>query len=66
MRNLPDLRAQRDTLERAIEERQRHLGPDHPELADDLRDLGRLSHELGDIVDAQSQLSRALALHTEA
>ncbi len=34
-----ELRAQRTELERLIEERQRLLGPDHPDLAHDLRDL---------------------------
>src|SRR3978361_959401 len=66
MASLNDLRAQRDNLEQLIETRQRELGADHPDLANDLRDLGRLSHELGEMMDAQAQLGRALALHTEA
>ena len=65
MASLNDLRAQRDTLEHLIEARQRQFGGDHPDLANDLRDLGRLSHELGEVMDAQAQLRRALALHTE-
>jgi tetratricopeptide (TPR) repeat protein len=63
---MPDLHAARRALEAAIEARERVLGPDHPDLAGDLRDLGRLSHELGEIVDAQAQLHRALAIHTDA
>ena len=66
MPTMNDLRAQRDNLEHLIEVRQRELGADHPDLANDLRDLGRLSHELGEMMDAQAQLRRALALHTEA
>ena len=65
MPQLNDLRAQHTNREQLIESRQRLLGPDHPDLANDLRDLGRLSHELGAFADAQSQLRRALAIHTE-
>ena len=62
----PALRAERAALELSIEARQRELGPDHPDLANDLRALGRLAHELGDFQDAQSLLHRALALYTES
>jgi uncharacterized protein involved in exopolysaccharide biosynthesis len=34
-----DLRAQRDNLEQVSETRQRTLGCDHPDLANDLREL---------------------------
>ena len=40
MASMNDLRAQRDALEQRIEARQRALGADHPDLANDLRDLG--------------------------
>src|SRR5579859_1734855 len=66
MPDLPALRAERAALEQSIEARQRELGPDHPDLAGDLRALGRLAHELGDFQDAQSLLHRALALYTES
>ena len=66
MPDFPALRAERAALEQSIEARQRELGPDHPELANDIRALGRLAHELGDFQDAQSLLHRALALHTES
>src|SRR5258708_32705716 len=65
MPDFPALRAERAELEQSIEARQRDLGPDHPDLAGDLRALGRLAHELGDFQDAQSLLHRALALYTE-
>src|SRR5580704_17723089 len=64
--DLPALRAERAALEQSIEARQRDLGPDHPDLAADLRALGRLAHDLGDFQDAQSLLHRALALYTES
>jgi Flp pilus assembly protein TadD len=66
MPDFPQLRAERAELEQSIEARQRELGPDHPDLANDLRALGRLAHELGDFIDAQALLHRALALHTES
>ena len=66
MSGMNDLRATRAAMEFALEARQRELGPDHPDLATDLRDLGRIAHELGDFIDAQSLLGRALALHTES
>ena len=34
-------------------------------ISRDLRDLGRLSHELGEMMDAQAQLQRALAMLRE-
>jgi len=64
--SLADLRAARADLERRIEERQRELGPDDPALADDLRDLGRLAHELRDLNDAAALLERARKLHSAA
>ena len=66
MPDLPKLRAERDALEQSLETRQRELGPDHPDLAADLRALGRLAHELGEFEDAQALLHRALALFTES
>jgi tetratricopeptide (TPR) repeat protein len=66
MSGMNDLRARRLEMEQALEARQRELGSDHPDLAADLRELGRLAHELGDFADAQALLRRALALHTEA
>ena len=66
MPDFPALRAERAELELSIEARQRDLGPDHPDLAADIRALGRLAHELGDFEDAQSLLHRALALYTES
>jgi kinesin light chain len=66
MTSLADLRAARVDLENRLEARQRELGPDDPALADDLRDLGRLVHELGDLNDAAALLERARVLHAEA
>ncbi|MBN8900011.1 MAG: tetratricopeptide repeat protein, partial [Rhodospirillales bacterium] len=65
MSSKADLQALRTRLETALEERQRELGPDHPDLASELRELGRVAHELGDFPDAQALLRRAMALHTE-
>src|ERR1700722_8699185 len=64
--SLADLRAARADLERRVEERQRELGPDDPALADDLRELGRLAHELRDLNDAAALLERARVLHSAA
>ena len=66
MSGMNDLRTRRQEMEQIVEARQRELGPDHPALADDLRDLGRLAHELGDFTDAEALLRRAFALHAMA
>lgn len=60
-----ELRASRADLERLIEQRQTELGPDDPALADDLRQLGRIVHDLGDFADATALLERARALHIQ-
>ena len=60
-----ELRVTRAELELLIEQRQAELGPDDPALADDLRQLGRIVHDLGDFADATALLERARALHIQ-
>jgi CHAT domain-containing protein/Tfp pilus assembly protein PilF len=57
--NHPDAR----TLgERAVEIKERHLGADHPEVADSLLNIGIVLTELGELPQAMPYLERALAI----
>jgi tetratricopeptide (TPR) repeat protein len=60
-----DFRAARPLSERALKIREQILGPDHPEIAASLNNLGRLLHELGDLAGARPYLERALAIRQQ-
>ena len=61
----PELKDKRAAMEMALEHLQRERGPDHPDVASALRDLGRITHDLGEMEDAQALLGRAIALFSE-
>ncbi|MEM9460011.1 MAG: serine/threonine-protein kinase [Myxococcota bacterium] len=52
--------------ERALEIRQRRLGPDHPDVALSLNDLGKVALKKGDYASAKSYHQRALAIYEAA
>lgn len=48
--------------ERSLAIREKTLGPNHPEVASSLNDLGTLRRVMGDLIGARSYLERALAI----
>ncbi|MBI1950137.1 MAG: tetratricopeptide repeat protein, partial [Acidobacteria bacterium] len=52
--------------ERALSIKEKVLGPDHPEFAKSLTNLGSLLHRLGDLGGAREVLERALAIREKA
>ncbi len=62
-RGLDPLAARRPHLEqRASAIKEAAYGPDHPEVARTLGNLGTVQRELGDLADARATLQRALAI----
>ena len=49
-----------------LEIRQRHLGPEHPDVAISLYSLAQLYHELGEYSQAEQVLSKVIALREQA
>jgi len=57
-----DLRAAGPWFERSLVVQERMLGPDHPDTAESLNNLGFLLHDQGKLVAARSLYERALAI----
>src|SRR5215472_9601695 len=57
-----ELTAARPLLERALETRERVLGPDHPDTASSLNDLAWLLQVQGELAAARPLFERALAI----
>ena len=49
-------------LERALKIKEAHYGPDHPEVAKTLANLGNAYGELGDAAKSRHMLERALRI----
>jgi tetratricopeptide (TPR) repeat protein/transcriptional regulator with XRE-family HTH domain len=62
LRFAADLRAARPWYERALDIRERVLGPDHPDTAFSLSALAELLHAQGELAAARPLLERALAI----
>jgi tetratricopeptide (TPR) repeat protein len=59
---LGELPAARATLERALAIEEAAYGPDHPEVAMTLGNLGNVQRELGELPVVRATLERALAI----
>lgn len=59
---LGNFAAAQDLLERALDLRRRHLGPDHPDVAETLRHVGLLWYQRGDYERAEASYLRAEAI----
>ncbi len=57
-----DLAAARPYLERALAIYEKALGPDHPDTATSLNNLGGLLQAMGDLAAARPYYERALAI----
>jgi len=66
LRDMGDLAAARPYLERALAIREKALGPDHPDTAQSLNNLGTLAYVEGDLLSARDYLARALAIFENA
>ena len=56
---------QHDYLERALEIEEHHYGPDHPEVAITLTNLGVANNNLGNYTKAMDYLERALKINEQ-
>src|SRR5688572_4187794 len=56
----------RAALEQALRSGEAALGPDHPDVATTLSDLGSVLHALGDLDMARAHLERALRIRERA
>jgi tetratricopeptide (TPR) repeat protein len=59
---LGDAQKSRELLERALTIDERHYGPDHPEVAPTLTNLGSAYGSLGDAQKSRELLERALTI----
>jgi tetratricopeptide (TPR) repeat protein len=61
-RCLGNAEKERELLERALAIKERHYGPDHPEVATTLNSLGWAHYKLGETQKSRELLERALAI----
>ena len=62
LKELGDLAAARQCYDRALQIDEAAFGPDHPEVATDVSNLGLLLRDLGDLAGAHQCLERALRI----
>jgi tetratricopeptide (TPR) repeat protein len=62
LRALGDLAGARAAYERALAIDERAFGPDHPNVATDVNNLGSVLQDLGDLAGARAAFERALRI----
>jgi tetratricopeptide (TPR) repeat protein len=62
LQDLGDLAGARVMLERALRSDERAFGPDHPNVARDVNNLGMVLQDLGDLAGARAMFERALRI----
>lgn len=62
-RNRGDYARAEATYQRGLSIREKAFGPDHPQVAKSVKDLGLLYVEIGDYVRAETYLQRAVAIN---
>jgi tetratricopeptide (TPR) repeat protein len=60
--DLGDLEGARASYERALRIDEAAFGPDHPEVATDVNNLGGVQQDLGDLAGALASYERALGI----